>query len=201
MGTILLTSQGFYNQKIIDTFNAYSKDLKDFPALIITTACDDKNNNKWAIKAKESLIHFGYKKVDLHDIEEDTKQDYSQYKTIYVAGGNGFRLTKSCKENNFSKIIVDCLNSGGAYVGVSAGSVLLAPSILLEAVFEPEKIPDDFNDFSGLGIIPFTIMPHYNPQFENDLVEFERTHGYKIHRLTNEEFILLSDFEFKTLIG
>jgi len=201
MGTILLTSQGFYNQKIIDTFNKYSKDLKNFPALIITTACDDKNNNKWVLKAKESLIQFGYEKVDLHDLEEDAEIDYSQYQTIYVAGGNGFRLTKVCKQKNFSKVIVDCLNNGGIYVGVSAGSLLLAPSILLEATFEPEKIPNDFNDFSGLGVIPMTIMPHYDPQFETNLLEFEKKHGYKVTRITNDEFVLLTNFESRTIIN
>lgn len=196
MGTILLTSQGFYNDKITNKFKELTSNLLDYPAIIITTACEDRNNNKWAIKAKNQLLEIGYKKVDLVDLEEDNLPDFSLYKTIYVAGGNGFRLASAVRKTNFKKVIIECINNEGVYIGVSAGSILLSPSILLEAVFEPEKIPSNFNDFSGLGIVPTIIMPHYQENFEPKILNFEKNHGLNITRITDNDFVLYSDFKF-----
>lgn len=190
MGSIILTSQGFYNEKIISRFKELAKDVMDEPAVVISTASDEKNENKWVKKAKEQLLECGYKEVDIIDIESETSKDPSIYKTIYVAGGNGFRLTDAARKSNFKDVITNCINNGGVYVGVSAGSTLLAPSIKLEQEFEPEEIPAGFTDFSGLSLVPNTIFPHYDASLENRVQSFEEKNGYKVIRLTNDDALV-----------
>ena len=190
MGTIILTSQGFYNKKIIDKFKELAKNVVNSPAVVISTASDEKNKNKWVKKAKDQLIEYGYSDVDIVDIEFESDKDLSRYKTIYVAGGNGFRLTKIAKATKFDEVIKQCINNDGIYIGVSAGSILLAPSIQLAAEFEPEKVPSDMRDFSGLGLVPDTIMPHYEPGLESKLTDFEKKYGYKLVRLTNDNALI-----------
>lgn len=198
MGTIILTSQGFYNEKIINKFKELAKDVMSAPAVVISTASDEKNENKWIKKAKDQLIEYGYSNVDIIDIELEQDKDLSKYKTIYVAGGNGFRLTSVAKATNFSEVIKECVNNGGVYIGVSAGSILLAPSIQLEAEFEPEKIPAGFWDFSGLGLVPATIIPHYETSLEAIVLDFEKKYGYKVIRLTNDDMLVYEDVSFKS---
>ncbi|WP_170974082.1 hypothetical protein [Peribacillus simplex] len=48
-------------------------------ATIITTASHKKQNNRFAMKAKEDLLGFGFKKVDFIDIEFDKPELLEKY--------------------------------------------------------------------------------------------------------------------------
>jgi dipeptidase E len=72
MTKILLTSNGFYTDLIKKQFlQLIDGDLSNLKATIITTASHKKQNNRFAMKAKEDLLGFGFKKVDFNDIEFD----------------------------------------------------------------------------------------------------------------------------------
>ncbi|MCK2020850.1 hypothetical protein [Peribacillus frigoritolerans] len=72
MNKILLTSNGFFTDLIKQQFlQLIDGDLSNIKATIITTASHKKQNNRFAMKAKEDLLGFGFKRVDFNDIEFD----------------------------------------------------------------------------------------------------------------------------------
>jgi dipeptidase E len=76
-------------------------------------------------------------------------------------------------------------------MGVSAGSLLLGPSIELADWFTDENHTIGLDDFQGVDLIPYTIFPHYSDEFETKLREFEVKYNTNVIRLNNNQALII----------
>jgi dipeptidase E len=97
-------------------------------------------------------------KVPQKEIENKiTNADY-----IFVAGGNTFFLLQELKRSGTDKLIIEHIKKGKIYVSTSAGSIIVSKDIeYVKYMDDPSIAPDLNNNFSGLGIVDFYIVPHY----------------------------------------
>ncbi len=194
-GTILLTSTGLYTPNVFNKF----KDIrgnKDFKkVVIITTASSEKEANKYIQSAASELKSSGIDMVDFYDFENDGPRDLSDYDVIYVGGGNTFKLLKFAKEMEFNKTIDSLLKKGGMYIGVSAGSLIVGPSIQIANEVHPDKNEVGITDFTGFNITDLIIFPHYSTDLEEEIKSFEERNDVKIDRIDNSQAILIENGE------
>ena len=193
MGTIILTSTGLSNSNVAKKFfDLIGNDKPKNSVAIITTAAEGKENNKYSLLAKKQFLYAGFKDVEFVDLEAQSIS-LDKYNVIYVCGGNTFKLLKFAKEKSFSENIKQLLDRDGFYIGVSAGSIIMSPSIDIANEIEPDSNDANITDFDSFGIIPFHIMPHYYPDIEDEVKKFENRHSVEVKRLTNDQALFVKN--------
>lgn len=183
-GTLLLTSAAFLNPKIktvvknlVPTDNA--------AVAIITTAASGKESHRFSQLAQKQFLAMGYKKVDFIDLECQPLTSFSAYKILYVCGGNPFKLLYHAQKTGFEGLVKSFLLSGGLYIGVSAGSVITAPTIQIAKELAPDPNDVGLTDFKSLSITDIVVYPHYEPYHEEVVRAFELKHDLEVVRLTD----------------
>ena len=191
-GAIILTSTGLSADPVRRVAEKYFSALPDKSVAIVTTAADGKENNKYSKLAESQFKNAGFNVIDFVDLESDPQTDFSRYSVIYVCGGNTFKLLKYAREANFENAIEELLKHGGVYIGVSAGAIILAPTIKAAASIDPDPNIVGISDFTGLNIVNFEIHPHYEPEEESEIANYEKTTSHRVVRLTNTQALIIS---------
>jgi dipeptidase E len=91
----------------------------------------------------------------------------SKFKVVWAVGGNSFLLRRAMRHSGFDLIVSVLLERGQVYGGWSAGSCVAGDSLRAVAEMdEPNRLapgyPDEQPVWDGLGLVPFTIVPHFD---------------------------------------
>jgi dipeptidase E len=94
------------------------------------------------------------------------RQRLAAYDLVWVMGGNSFVLRRAMKQSGFDAVIRDMLDRDAiAYGGYAAGAVVAGPSLRgHELMDDPFEVPEGYDEplvWSGLGLTPFAIVPHF----------------------------------------
>lgn len=172
-------------------------------ATILTTASKQKENNRFAIKAKNDLIQMGFKTVDFTDIEYERPEKLERYSVLYISGGNPFYLLYHLKRSGADFIIKKLAKQNVVIVGASAGAVILEPNIDLVQFFTPEMNDVGLKDLRALGLTDKTIFPHCDREdlfpddagrtIEERLKAFETAHQGAVIRIKDDGFYLINE--------
>jgi len=200
MGVLFLTSTGLSADEVYEKFKSITDQNKLKNVVIITTASLGKEKNQYSQLAFEQLETMGFDSIDFYDFESDSPKSLSSYDVIYVCGGNTFKLMKFARTFKFDEEIKSLLKRGGAYIGVSAGSLIVGPSIQIANEVHPDRNEVGLTDFTGFNITELIIFPHYSSELEDDIKLFEEKNGVDVTRLTNTQAILIENGK-KNLIG
>ena len=84
---------------------------------------------------------LGFKHIRFDDFETNLNIDFSATDVIYVCGGNTFKLLHYARESDFKSTLQKFIEKGGLYIGISAGTNLVTPTI--EFVSEMNLDPND----------------------------------------------------------
>ena len=99
----------------------------------------------------------------------DLQQGYSDEKfnalcqsdVIHLAGGDTFGFLADLKRCDKLSQLQAFARKGGVIVGVSAGAMLLTPSIVTASLCGDENNAE-LDDFSALTLLPYQFVPHAN---------------------------------------
>lgn len=176
-----------------DLASLLGKSLSETSVALIPNAKDYYSNRAWDFTINSRIKYmegFGLdvEVVNLRDYSDKITlvDKFSSHDLIWAMGGNTFMLRYEMKRSGFDEMIQDLLKHGIVYGGDSAGALVVGLSIDgIESADEPGFAEEVVN--SGLGVVPFSILPHVdNPEFSDIVPIFKQLHQ-------DEEIIELKD--------
>ena len=133
------------------------------------------------------------------DIEGKTKEEIKDFfkdkNVVHVEGGNTFYLLKAIRETGFADILKELLDEGRVYIGTSAGSYIMCPTIEVSDWNPDGKDRFGITDFTALNYVPFVLKVHYKDEAENLVKEKMKTLKYPLRILRDGQGILVENNE------
>ncbi|OGY37148.1 MAG: hypothetical protein A3G57_04335 [Candidatus Andersenbacteria bacterium RIFCSPLOWO2_12_FULL_45_8] len=128
-----------------------------------------EGDKSWLINDLSKCNELGFKEVDIVDIAAVSRDVWQsrleKADVIMVGGGNTSYLIDQIRKSGLDTILPALLTTR-VYVGVSAGSMVVAPNLRekeMQRLYEEPIIDDATNE--GLGFVDFLVVPHMNSQY------------------------------------
>jgi len=188
---LLLTSAGMnVKDEIVRILPRPAKQLK--LAHIITASKPEPNKN-YMVKDKGGMRDLGF---DVEDIdiegknEEGLRKILKEKDLVCVQGGNTFFLLKAVRESGFDKVIKELIRQGKIYIGISAGSYIVCPTIVQSTWKHQDRNHFGLTDFTALNLVPFIIVAHFEEKYRKIIEDGAKTTKYPIVALSDTQAIL-----------
>lgn len=196
---IFLTSESY---NVMHDIVKYIDVPQNKKLLFVDTAGEIKTGDRpWLTQAIDVLKELGFEVIE-YTITDKTQNEIEEklkdVDVLYVAGGDNFYLLKKAQENNFAQIAREFVANGGIYIGQSAGSVIAGPDIYPTYVVGRSKWSEKLDDFTGIGLVDFVILPHFGRENRREMyLEQRLPHAYgekhKIIPLTDNQYVRVQE--------
>ncbi len=160
-----------------------------------------KVSSKEYIKIYKQLMKdnkYSFEEIDIEDkTEKELKEFFKDKNIIHMEGGNTFYLLEAIKKTGFDKILKEFLNEGKIYVGTSAGSSIMGPTIGFSS-HVPENTPEQ--KLKSLNFVPFLVKSHYKDVKAEEYRKILKTIKYPVKILRDGQGILVENGKY-TFMG
>jgi len=199
MKKLLLTSSGLSSDNIAKRFlDLIGKNPNETRILFITTASTNEEEQEYVKKSEEELLKLGIIREHITWIKGLDSADTQEHDVMYVCGGNTYYLLHEIRRTHFNEKILHFIDSGGVYVGVSAGSIIMCPDIRHAKNLDKNFIK--LQDTRGLNVIDKVIQPHYEEKDEDTTKKFEKENECTVLRLPDNQALEIADHKQKRII-
>jgi dipeptidase E len=195
---LLLTSAGITNQLIANTLvDMVGKEAKDIKVAFIPTAANVEEGDKvaWFFRQYEDLRRMGIAWIDMVDFtaaDVDWRARLDACDVLYLSGGNTFYLLDQIRKQGFDDYLKTALDSK-VYVGGSASSITMTPSIDVAAIPPGDPNLPNLTDLTGLNYVDFEIEPHCNEERFATVEMYAKEHNKKIYAIDDQTAIKVID--------
>ncbi|PMG80947.1 hypothetical protein BCU84_00385 [Shewanella sp. 10N.286.51.B7] len=173
-----------------------SKDLLSLPVIYIASQPDPKRVYFTPIKIMYQQL--GFKQVDYIELEDGFQANAStlleKAGLIHLSGGDTYRFLTGLKQRGIDKQLRCLAEEGTAIVGVSAGAMIMTPSID-SAILCGDENTVGLTDTRGLHLVSFLMVPHVSEPISN-LSEIET---FKLQ--SDNELLLCKDTDAVVING
>jgi dipeptidase E len=92
---------------------------------------------------------------------------------IHLSGGDTAAFLARLRRNGILEKVYDWASRGGILIGTSAGSILMTPTIAVDAIFS-DRCPLDVKDGAALNLVSFEFFAHLHarPNYLSELVAY-----------------------------
>jgi dipeptidase E len=116
---------------------------------------------------------------------------------IYLAGGNTFYFLKHLKSSGMDQELTKFVRRGGVLAGLSAGALILTPSIHLAGIprFDADENEVGLKDLRALALTQFEFSPHYGASRRRDeaLLRYSKRTRHPIFACTDGGGIVVNE--------
>lgn len=152
-------------------------------------------------KTISELNTAGFTDITIFKLNSEHFIADKNYDVIYVCGGNTFVYLDRIRKSGLDKFIIDSVrNNKSIYVGVSAGSIIVGPSIKTASIGSE----GDLNEINlklllGLQLVDFLIFPHFTNKDLTNIKDLEKRTALPVLRLADNEAVFIKSAQTATL--
>lgn len=128
-------------------------------AVLVPTAANPLPSAPFVDAAARLLRGEGLlvERLDLEHVDS-AADTVSEAQLVFVTGGYAMFLLQHARRTGFDRVVSRSVREGRlAYAGISAGAALAGPDLRF---FQDAEDPGVCASTTGLGLVPFTVLPH-----------------------------------------
>jgi dipeptidase E len=153
---LLISNSTLYGSGYLDhaerEIRSFLGDMRN--VLFVPYALFDRD--AYAASAQERFARMGYTVESIHKAG-NPQEAVNSTESIFIGGGNTFRLLKALYDNDVLNAIRERVKDGMPYIGSSAGANVAGPTIKTTKDMPIVQPPS----FDALGLVAFQISPHF----------------------------------------
>ena len=153
---LLISSSRVHGSGYLDHCEAEIRDFLGSVEQVLFVPFALGNQPAYAGRVKDRLGRMGLRVTSLHEAR-DSIAVVQQAESIFIGGGNTFRLLDALYRGNLLGAIQRQIDAGSPYLGSSAGSNVACPTIKTTNDMPIVQPPS----FEALSLVPFNLNPHY----------------------------------------
>jgi len=153
---LLISSSILYGTDFLDHAEVEIRDHLRGVRSVLFVPYAMKEHDPYHAKVRARLEQMDLECDSIH-LHPDPREAVKNAESIFVGGGNTFRLLKTLYEKDLLRAIRERVDRGARYIGSSAGTNVACPTIRTTndmPVVEPPSL-------TAMGLVPFQINPHY----------------------------------------
>lgn len=140
-----------------------------------------------------------------YDLEEFIDDVLDSYDVLHLPGGNTWVFLYMLRERNLLEHIKRFSDNAGVIIGESAGSIIMTPNIEVAKFADPNIVEDVLDSTESLGLVPFTIKPHWQSWWKHyfSFTKFANQHDIDVVPVKDGERIVVNgdDIQYHTSWG
>lgn len=201
---LLLTSVGWWKEiKIGEEFlRLVGKEPSEIKIFLVFTPLKNFRSNKYILRILRQFkkIVILEKNIKFFQLNKKIKKDdLKDIDVIFVMGGNTFDYLIGIRKSGLNKRIKDFVRRGGVYVGLSAGSYVVCPTIEAATWKHADSNKIGLKNLKGLNLVPFLITAHFEEKYKKTIKEVAKDTKYPIIALTDRQAVLIKDKQVKII--
>jgi dipeptidase E len=165
--------------------------------IYIPNATKEKNYESYFNWVKSVFAAFNFTNIDMWtDLSNKEFNDLLGYSSIFIGGGNTFKLLYEIRRTGFDKLLSKYIDHGGIVYGGSAGAIILGKNILTCSHLDPNNVNletfEGLNKFSG-----YAIWCHYESNNDEMIYKFVQEYKTNVIAIPEKSGVALIDDEIK----
>jgi dipeptidase E len=177
--------------------NAIAKEILDRGGRVAYISSAAQNGNKpYYLSTIEDYKNIDHSiEVDYFDLSESFSNDdlskLETYRIIYLSGGNTYAFLDAARKRGLEKILRNVIENDGLLIGVSAGAIMMTPTIDIAGTCGGDINNVGLIDTHGFNFVPFEFHPHYTENDKATLATYITKHT--IYLCKDGDGILVTD--------
>lgn len=195
---LILTSSGFANPETSEVLLKEMPKQSEWCRVAMVSYAQTKIEESYVVESKKELESIGFKNIRVINLHKPFKLEHAD--VVYVCGGNTFSILQKMRQTGVDKYLLDSVNRGSLYVGVSAGSIIAGKSIEIAGWgSEGDKNDVALTELSGLELTDVAVFPHYKSSQSAELAEFKDKAAYPVIEITDNQIVLIRGNKVKKI--
>lgn len=130
--------------------------------------------------------------IDFTAANVDWQTRLEECDVLLLSGGNTFHLLDQIRKHGFDTYLKTALKSK-VYVGISASSITMTPSIEVAAIPPGDPNLPNLTDLKGLRYVDFEVEPHCDEARFATIEKYTKEHGKKIYAIDDQTAVKVMD--------